>query len=407
MALAFPKEEIKILLLENVHDSALENFKMNGFEVERLPGSMSERDLLVRAQDIHILGIRSKTQIPAPFFESAKKLLSVGCFCIGTNQVDLDAAKKSGVPVFNAPFSNTRSVAEMIMAEIIMLSRRLGDRNMELHRGHWKKDSKNCFEVRGKTIGIVGYGNIGTQVGVLAESLGLKVLFFDVLTKMPIGNSRAVDSLESLLRASDFVSLHVPENSSTRGMINRDTLKHFKKSSYLLNASRGSIVDLKAVAEYLKSGHLAGCAIDVYPEEPLANTEGFQTELQDFSNVILTPHIGGSTEEAQENIGKEVSDFLIRFVNRGETTLSVNFPHVDLADRKESHRILNIHQNVPGVLANINAIISALGANIQGQQLSTDSEIGYLIMDIDKNLSNQVKDEISKLSTSIKTRILY
>lgn len=407
MSLSFPKEKIKILLLENIHESAVENFRVDGFEVERLSSSLSEKDLLARAKDIHVLGIRSKTQIPGSFFESAKKLLSIGCFCIGTNQVNLEAAKRSGIPVFNAPYSNTRSVAEMVIAEIIMLSRRLGDRNKELHQGIWNKESKNSFEVRGKTLGIIGYGNIGTQVGVLAESLGLKVLFFDILTKMPIGNGRAVESLGALLGASDFVSLHVPETDSTKDLMNSVALKQMRKGAFLINASRGSVVDLKSLANEILSGHLAGCAVDVYPEEPLGNTTHFHSELQKLPNVILTPHIGGSTEEAQENIGKEVSDFLIRFINRGETSLAVNFPQADLVDRKESHRILNVHQNVPGVLANINAIISSLGANIQGQQLSTDSEIGYLIMDVDKNLSDQVKDQISKLSTSIKTRILY
>ena len=407
MSLSFPKEKIKILLLENIHESAVENFRIDGYEVEKISSSLSEKDLLARAKDIHVLGIRSKTQIPASFFEEAKKLLSVGCFCIGTNQVNLEAAKRSGVPVFNAPYSNTRSVAEMVIAEIIMLSRRLGDRNNELHQGIWKKDSKNAFEVRGKTLGIIGYGNIGTQVGVLAESLGLKVLFFDILTKMPIGNSRAMESLEALLGASDFVTLHVPETDSTKDLMNSTTLKQMRKGAFLINASRGSVVDLKSLANEIEKGHLAGCAVDVYTEEPLSNTTHFQSELQKLPNVILTPHIGGSTEEAQENIGKEVSDFLIRFINRVETSLAVNFPKADLVDRKESHRILNVHQNVPGVLANINAIISSLGANIQGQQLSTDSEIGYLIMDVDKNLSDQVKNQISKLSTSIKTRILY
>lgn len=407
MSFSFPKEKIKILLLENIHESAVENFKVDGFDVEKLSGSLSEKDLLARARDIHVLGIRSKTQIPSSFFESAKKLLGVGCFCIGTNQVDLEQAKKSGVPVFNAPYSNTRSVAEMVIAEIIMLSRRLGDRNNDLHQGIWNKNSKNSFEVRGKTLGIVGYGNIGTQVGVLAESLGLKVLFFDVLTKMPIGNSRAMESLSALLSASDFVTLHVPETDSTKNLMNSETLKQMRKGAFLINASRGSVVDLKALAKEVETGHLAGCAVDVYPEEPLSNTPHFRSELQKLPNVILTPHIGGSTEEAQENIGKEVSDFLIRFINRGETTLAVNFPQADLVDRKEAHRILNVHHNIPGVLAEINAIMSALGANIQGQQLSTDSEIGYLIMDVDKNLSDQVKDQIANLSTSIKTRILY
>lgn len=375
--------------------------------VEQLSGSLSETELLELAPQIHVLGIRSKTQLSRDFFSAAKRLLGVGCFCIGTNQVDLRAAQLSGVPVFNAPFSNTRSVAELVLSEIVMLARQIGDRNREMHSGQWRKVSDRCYEVRGKTLGIIGYGHIGTQVGVLAESFGMRVLYYDIVSKMPMGNAQPCAQLHELLGASDFVSLHVPETETTKNMINAENFKHFKNRSYLLNLSRGSVVDLQALAENLKSGKIAGCAIDVYPSEPRNNQDEFSSPLRELPNVIMTPHIGGSTEEAQFNIGLEVSDFLIRFVNQGMSTGAVNFPAVDMPPREGSHRILNVHKNVPGVLAEINAITSELGANIQGQQLSTDSEIGYLVMDLDKGGSDLLKERISNLKTSIKTRILY
>ncbi len=405
--LSYPKNAIKIVLLENIHASAVESFKSEGFVVETYPKALSEKELIEKASDAHVLGIRSKTQISDTYLKEAKRLLALGCFCIGTNQVDTKAAGLSGVPVFNAPFSNTRSVAELIMAEVVMLARKLGDQNRGVHEGKWTKSAAGCFEIRGKTLGIIGYGHIGSQVGVLAESFGMDVFYFDIVTKMPIGNCSAVDSLDELLKRSDFVTLHVPETEQTKNMISAAQLKKMKKGSYLLNASRGTVVDLEALKESLKSGHLSGAAIDVFPEEPEGNDSGFKHSLQNQANVILTPHIGGSTEEAQFNIGLEVSNSLKKFINNGNSSGAVNFPSVDLPQQKESHRILNVHKNVPGVLRDINSIVSEIGANISAQYLATNNDIGYLIMDVDRILSEQVKKRIAQLETSIKTRILY
>lgn len=405
--LSFPKEQMKIVLTENIHGSATETFEKEGFKTIRLPGSLSTADLIKEAGDAHILGIRSKTQLEVDYFKEASRLLAVGCFCIGTNQVQVEDAGKSGVPVFNAPFSNTRSVAELVLAEVVMLARRLFDRSRLLREGRWLKSARGSYEIRGKTLGIVGYGHIGSQVSVLAESFGMRVLYHDIVTKMPIGNSRQVANLQELLTQSDFVSFHVPETPATIKMMGLDQIRLMKKDSYLLNLSRGSVVVIEDLVKALKDGHLAGCAIDVFPEEPKKNDDIFKSELQELDNVILTPHIGGSTEEAQFNIGIEVATSLIRFIDEGATTGAVNFPQVDLPIREDRHRILNIHQNKPGVLAEINAIISEVGANIQGQQLSTDPNIGYLIMDLDKSVSEIVKEKISALPTSIKTRILF
>lgn len=404
---SFPKSQIKVLLLENIHASGVDLLKQQGFQVESVSQAYDEQELIKKAADVHVLGIRSKTQLSAAYFQHAKRLLTVGCFCIGTNQVNLDAAKRLGAPVFNAPFSNTRSVAELVLAEIVMLARRAAERSQWLHQGRWEKSAQQCVEVRGKTLGIVGYGHIGSQVSVLAESFGMQVLFYDVVTKMPMGNSRPVESLSDLLARSDFVTLHVPETPSTKGMIGAQELKAMKKGSYLLNASRGSVVDLDALRRVLDERHLAGAAVDVYPVEPESNGEGFRSVLQGAPNTILTPHIGGSTEEAQRNIGIEVAQSLIKFINNGSTMGAVNFPAVDLPLLRGSHRILNVHKNVPGVLRNINTLISDLGANIEGQYLATDPEIGYLIIDIDRKVSDQVKDSIAALSTSLRTRILY
>jgi D-3-phosphoglycerate dehydrogenase len=404
---SFPKDQIKILLLENIHQLANKIFSAEGFQVETLSGALSSEQLKEKIRDVHVLGIRSKTQVTAEVFEAANRLLTVGCFCIGTNQVDLEAAKRKGIPVFNAPFGNTRSVAEMIIAEIIMLARQLGPRNNELHKGVWKKVSNGCHEIRGKTLGIVGYGHIGSQVSTLAEAFGMRVLFFDIVSKLPLGNARGCNTLNEVLTESDFITLHVPATQQTHLMIGPQQLGAMKKGAYLINASRGTVVDIDALAAALKSGQLAGAAIDVYPEEPETNNDGFKTPLQGLSNVVLTPHIGGATEEAQSNIGEEVPTALVRFVNSGSTARSVNFPMVDVAPTKNSHRILNVHQNVPGVLREINRIVSELGANIRAQSLATDSDIGYLIFDTDEKLSNEVKSAIEALPTSIKTRILY
>ncbi len=406
-ATSFPKDKIKVLLLENIHANATDLFQAEGFQVENVKGALSEKELIERIANVHLLGIRSKTHVPDAVIAAGKHLLSVGCFCIGTNQVEIAAANRRGVPVFNAPFSNTRSVAEMIIAEIIFLSRQLADRSKEVHEGVWKKVANHCFEVRGKTLGIVGYGHIGNQVGVLAESLGMRVIAFDIASKLAIGNTRTAGSLTELLENSDFVTLHVPETPGTKNMIGAAQIAKMRDGAYLLNASRGTVVEIDALSAALKSGKLGGAAVDVYPEEPSGNDGKFVSKLQGLPNVILTPHVGGSTEEAQANIGKEVAGSLIRFMNEGATPSAVNFPRVDVPVVAGSHRILNVHQNVPGVLKDINKIVSDLNANIRGQVLSTDNDIGYLVMDLDQNVSGSVRDAIEGLKTSIRTRILF
>jgi len=404
---SFPKDRIKVLLLENIHVSAHHIFASERFQVEAQKQALKESQLLEKIGDVHLLGIRSKTQISERVLREAKRLLSVGCFCIGTNQVDSAAANRLGIPVFNAPFSNTRSVAELMIAEIIALARQLGDRSREVHTGVWKKVSADCYEVRGKVLGIVGYGHIGRQLGVLAEALGIRVVFFDVASRLPMGNNRSVATLEELLGEADFVSLHVPATPQTKNMIGAAELGRMKKGSYLLNASRGTVVDIGALAGALKEGHLAGAAIDVFPSEPESNDQPFASELQKLPNVILTPHIGGSTSEAQEAIGREVATSLTKFVNAGATTGAVNFPGIELPPEPGTHRILNVHRNVPGVLGDINGIVSGLKANIHSQLLSTDANIGYLIMDLDQDVSNDVRRAISALPTDVRTRILY
>ncbi|HUJ58210.1 MAG TPA: phosphoglycerate dehydrogenase [Kofleriaceae bacterium] len=404
---SFPKSEIKILLLENVHPVARQAFAEEGFHVETVTGSLPEAELAARVRDVHVLGIRSKTQVTAKVLDEARRMLAVGAFCIGTNQLDLAHANRAGIPVFNAPFSNTRSVAELILAEIVMLSRHLGDRLREVHDGKWRKVAAGSHEVRGHTLGIVGYGHIGSQVGVLAESFGMRVVFHDIVAKLPMGNNRSLAKLEDLLEQSDFVTLHVPETPQTKHMIGAAELARMKQGACLLNASRGTVVVIEALAASLHSGHIGGAAVDVYPREPESNSDGFESPLRGLGNVILTPHIGGSTEEAQEAIGREVSAALLKFVNQGATTGAVNFPQVELPVTRNVHRILNIHRNVPGVLRDINKIVSDLEANIRAQLLSTDPEIGYLIMDLDQDVSQDVKRAVAALPTSIKTRILF
>ena len=404
---SFPKDQIKVLLLENVHPSAHALFHAEGFHLETVKGALGEAELIERIADVHVLGIRSKTRVTDKALAAGRRLLSVGCFCIGTNQVDLSGANKRGVPVFNAPFSNTRSVAEMMLAEVVMLSRRLADRAREMHAGQWSKVATGSFEVRHKTLGIVGYGHIGRQLGVIAEMLGMHVVFFDVAAKLPMGNNRSCKTLDELLAEADFVTLHVPETPQTRGMMGARELAAMKAGSYLLNASRGTVVDIPALADALKSGHLAGAAIDVFPEEPETNSDGFRSPLQGLDNVILTPHIGGSTAEAQEAIGREVGAALVKYVNAGVTTGAVSFPQVDLPPTPGKHRILNVHKNVPGVLRDITRLVGDLGANIAAQVLATDPDIGYLVMDLDQDVSHDVKKAMAALPTSIKTRILY
>lgn len=405
---SFPKNEIKVLLLENVHASAHEIFSAEGYQVEAIPRSLKEEELVERVSNgVHLLGIRSKTRVTARVLEAGKRLLSVGAFCIGTNQIDLEAAKRVGIPVFNAPFSNTRSVAELVICEVVMLARQLGDRSREVHSGQWRKIAKGAHEIRGKTLGIIGYGHIGSQVGVLAEAMGMRVISYDIRSTLPMGNNRPVDSLETLLAESDFVTLHVPETPLTRGMIGQAQLERMKDGAYLLNLSRGTVVDLDALAAGLKAGKLAGAALDVYPEEPEANEDSFKSVMCGLPNVVLTPHIGGSTAEAQESIGREVAITLARYTNAGATAGAVNFPNIDHPKLPGAHRILNVHRNVPGVLRDINKIVSDRNANVLGQVLATDPEVGYLLMDLDKEVANDVRAAIKALPTSLRTRILY
>ncbi len=397
----------RILLVENIHEVAKEKLLDEGFKVDMITHAPSEEELLKLLPNYDVLGIRSKTEITKKVLEHNKHLLTIGCFCIGTNQVDLKVAREEGVPVFNAPHSNTRSVAELVIAEMIALSRQLGDRNTKAHVGEWVKSAVGSKEVRGKTLGIVGYGHIGSQVSILAESMGLKVVFFDVLKKLPLGNAVAVSTLEELLRVSDFVTLHVPETPETKDMMGAKQFAQMKKESHLINASRGTVVVIEDLVAALKSKHIAGCAIDVFPEEPASNKEKFHSSLQGVSNVILTPHIGGSTEEAQYAIGMEVAESFRRYLKIGSSSGAVNFPNVDLPVKHGTSRLLNVHKNQPGVLGEINSIISRAGANIEGQYLSTDERIGYLVMDVHSSHAQSLAAEIEKLPRSIRTRVVY
>jgi D-3-phosphoglycerate dehydrogenase len=404
---SFPKEKIKVLLLEGVHPAAAERFAESGYAADVRSAAMSEEELLEVIPEIHMLGVRSKTRVSRRILEASRRLLSVGCYCIGTDQVALETAGGKGVPVFNAPFSSARSVAELTMAEVVMLARKAAHRSMQLHNGRWEKSAVGCHEVRNKTLGIVGYGHIGPQVGLMAEAFGMRVVFYDIVKKLPLGNAVPLSSLGELLSTADFVTLHVPETPLTKGMIGADELDRMKNGTYLLNLSRGSIVDLGAVKAALLSGRLAGAAVDVYPSEPRTKSERFETELRGLDNVILTPHVGGSTLEAQQGIAIEVASALIKFADTGSTTGAVNFPEVELPLLQDSHRVLNIHRNVPGVLRDINKIVADMGANVRAQYLGTRSDVGYLIMDVDPNLSRQVKRDIEKLDTNIKTRLLF
>ena len=397
----------RILLVENIHGVAKETLQSEGFQVDLITHAPSEDELLQLLPKYDAIGIRSKTQITEKVLSANPQLVTIGCFCIGTNQVDLEAAKKRGVPVFNAPHSNTRSVAELVIAEMISLARQLGDRNTQAHLGQWVKSATGSYEVRGKTLGIVGYGHIGSQVSILAESLGMKVLFFDVLKKLPLGNAQFVANLEELLQVSDFVTLHVPETPETKDMISGKQLKLMKPGAFLINASRGTVVVIEDLVEVLRSKHLGGCAIDVFPEEPASNKEKFETPLQGLPNVILTPHIAGSTEEAQYAIGLEVAESFRRYFKIGSSPGAVNFPNVDLPVRHGTSRILNVHRNEPGVLGEINGLISQAGANIEGQYLATDSMIGYLVVDVDAAHAKNLADEVAKLPRSLKTRLVF
>nr|WP_289136787.1 phosphoglycerate dehydrogenase [uncultured Halomonas sp.] len=402
------KSKIKILLLEGVHQSAVDNFHNAGYEnIEHLPTSLDEESLIEKIRDVHFIGIRSRTQLTERVFEAAEKLVSVGCFCIGTNQVDLDAALKRGIAVFNAPYSNTRSVAELVLAEAIMLLRGIPEKNARAHQGGWLKSAKNSHEARGKTLGIVGYGSIGAQLSVLAESLGFNVIYYDVITKLGMGNASQVASLEELLGRSDVVSLHVPDLPSTRWMIGAKEIAAMKDGAILINAARGSVVEIEPLADAIKAGKLNGAAIDVFPVEPKGNDEEFQSPLRGLDNVILTPHIGGSTLEAQENIGIEVSEKLITYSDNGTTVTSVNFPEVALPAHPDKHRLLHIHDNVPGVLSQINRVLSENGINISGQYLQTNDKVGYVVIDVDKAYGPQALEALRQVEHTLKIRVLY
>lgn len=394
----------RILLLENIHPIARDLLLKDGFEVESAKNAWSEQELIAKLDGFDVLGIRSKTYLTEAVFQAAKRTAAVGCFCVGTNQVELAAARKHGVAIFNAPFSNTRSVAEMVVAEVVMLSRKLGTRNIEMHQGIWNKSSDGCFEVRGKTLGIVGYGNIGSQVSMLAEGFGMRVVFYDIVSKLPLGNAKPLASLEELLAQSDFVTLHVPATPSTKGMIGPDEIASMKLGSALINAARGDVVDLGALQSALKGKKLSGAALDVFPEEPEANKSSFVSELAKIDNVILSPHIGGATEEAQVNIGREVASTLSRFIRTGSTLRSVNLPEIDQGQVSTGSRLVNIHRNVPGVLKDINRILSEYGANIQSQSLKTDSELGFLVVDLDQPITDDLVRSIDGLKTSVRTR---
>lgn len=405
---SYPKEKIRILFLENISEAAIKNFRQHGYtQVDKITKALQEEDLIKEIKDVHILGIRSKTLITENVLRSAKKLQAIGCFCIGVNQVDIAAATKNGVAVFNAPYSNTRSVAELVIGAAIMLIRRIPDKNKAAHEGIWMKDSKGSYELRGKTLGIIGYGNIGSQVSVLAEALGMKVIFYDVETKMPLGNAEDKKTLKDLVSNADIVTVHVPETSETKNIINRTTLRYFRKGSILINFARGEVADLDAVRKALIEGQLGGAAIDVFPEEPEKNGDRFQTPLQDLPNVILTPHIGGSTEEAQENIGEDVSNKLFNFLEKGISFGSHTIPALALPPQEGSHRILHIHKNVPGVLSEINTTLSQNKINIVGQYLKTNEEIGYVVLDVDRQISSRALQLLKEVKESIKVRLLY
>lgn len=405
---SYPRDKIKILLLENISDAAARELGSAGYaNIDRRSGALSEDELIKAVSGVHLLGIRSKTRVTKRVIEAADKLLAIGAFCIGVNQVDLKAATEKGIAVFNAPYSNTRSVAELIIGLSVMLIRKIADKNAAAHRGEWMKDSTGSFELRGKTLGIIGYGNIGSQVSGLAESMGMQVIYNDLATKLPLGNAKQVADLKDLLKRSNIVTLHVPSDASTRNLINVDTLKAMRKGSFLINHSRGDVVDLKAVAKALKSGKLAGAAIDVFPEEPEKNGDPFACELQGLANVILTPHIGGSTEEAQANIGLDVTAKLVKYLNFGTSEGSHTVPPVSLPPQAGTHRILHVHRNIPGVLGDINSRLSKRGINIVGQYLNTNPEIGYVILDVESKLSKEAFEILKGVKGTVRARLVY
>ncbi|WP_395140202.1 phosphoglycerate dehydrogenase [Schlegelella aquatica] len=406
--LSVQKDKLKFVLLEGIHPSALEVLERDGYtNVQTHAKALAGDELVDAIADAHFVGIRSRTHLTESVLARAPKLTAVGAFCIGTNQIDLKAAARRGIPVFNAPFSNTRSVAELVLAEIIMLMRGIPEKNAILHRGGWVKSAANSYEVRGKTLGIIGYGHIGTQIGVLAEQLGMRVVFYDIEAKLPLGNARQVATLPELLAQSDVVSLHVPETPATRNMIGAEQLAQMKPGSHLINASRGTVVDIDALVDALERKHVLGAAIDVFPVEPQGNDSRFESPLTRFENVILTPHIGGSTSEAQENIGREVATKLVRYSNNGSTVSAVNFPEVSLPEHTGKCRLLHIHHNVPGVMAHVNERLSAAGINIAAQYLQTREDVGYVVVDVDASASQIALSELCAVEGTIRCRILY
>ena len=407
---SYPKQDIRVLLLEGVSQTAVETFRAAGYtQIDLHDKSLPEDELKRRIAEAHIIGIRSRTQLTEDVLGNARRLIAIGCFCIGTNQVDLEAAELAGIPVFNAPYSNTRSVAELVIAQAIMLMRGIPQKNAECHRGGWSKSAAGSHEARGKTLGIIGYGHIGTQVGVLAEAIGMNVLFHDIETKLSLGNARSATSLDDLLARSDVVTLHVPETTSTQGMFGATQIAKMKRGAHLINASRGTVVDIQALTAALQSGVVGGAAVDVFPVEPKGNAEAFESPLRGIDNVILTPHVGGSTLEAQDNIGVEVAAKLVRYSDNGSTLSAVNFPEVTLPGHDGSRRILHIHRNVPGVLSQINEIFSKHNVNIDGQFLRTDPKVGYVVIDVTANeeQSAELKEALSAIPGTLRTRILY
>ncbi len=404
--ISYPKNRIKILLLENVHPDAFDNLSGDGFSVELLTHSIPEEELIEKIKGVHVLGIRSKTQVTQKVLDAANKLLVVGAFCIGTTQIDLEHAKKKGVVVFNAPYSNTRSVVELAIGEIIMLMRSIFPRSTEIHGGSWQKTATGSREVRGKNLGIVGYGNIGKQLSILAEALGMRVYYYDIEDSLALGNAKKCATLEDLLNVSDVVTLHIDDNPANKNFIGEREIKQMRDGALLVNLSRGFVVDIQALAKALKSGKLGGSAIDVYPEEPASNGD-FKTELQGLDNVILTPHIGGSTEEAQRDIADFVPNKIMDYINSGNTVDAVNFPNIRLPKLSKAHRFLHIHKNMPGIMAKINAVLAEYELNISGQYLSTDSEVGYVITDLDKEYNKDVIKALKKVENTIKFRVLY
>jgi D-3-phosphoglycerate dehydrogenase len=402
------KHKIRILLLEGVHPSAVEAFNAAGYEtIEQHAKSLSPEELKAALAGVHFLGIRSRTQITDDILEAAPRLVAIGCFCIGTNQVDLEATTRRGIAVFNAPFSNTRSVAELVIAEAIILLRGLASKNAAAHRGEWQKSAANSYEIRGKRLGIIGYGNIGMQLGVIAEGLGMQVEFFDVMKKLPLGNARQLPTLDALLEGADVVSLHVPETTATHRMIGARELGRMRPGSILINASRGTVVDINALAQALASGHLQGTGIDVFPVEPRSNSDEFVSPLRAHDNAFLTPHVGGSTVEAQANIGREVAEKLVRYSDNGTSTSSVNLPEVALPPHDGAHRLLHIHRNVPGVMGEINRVFSETNVNIAAQYLQTNDRVGYVVIDIDAEHSEVALVKLSALEGTLRCRVLF